>query len=351
MEDRAIRLAGAFADVVLGFEEDGVHPAEGQLEEDRAADDAPTDDDRLDALGDGSASLHHGSTVSGQTYDVKVSATDRPPLAFSTLACPEWDAATVVRHAAAGSWDGIEWRGGPDGTVRTDWTKERRASLRSAMDEAGLASIAVTTYTDLISGDSGVVRASVIDATTHAELARDLGAPAIRVFLGERDDDASPETLERRAIDALAELLERVRPFGVTVAIEPHDDHVHSDRIRPILDALPDPALGVVWDIGNAWSVGEDPAVGIAAYEGRVAWVQVKDGTGIGPTWRLCELGAGDVPLDRALSSLGPRSGLGARDPAISLEWERAWDPELAPAEVALPRAHAWLVRHLRRGT
>ena len=38
--------------------------------------------------------------------------------------------------------------------------------------------------------------------------ARDLGAPAIRAFLGERDDDASDGTLERRAIDALGELLE-----------------------------------------------------------------------------------------------------------------------------------------------
>ncbi|HET9083827.1 MAG TPA: sugar phosphate isomerase/epimerase family protein [Candidatus Limnocylindrales bacterium] len=278
-----------------------------------------------------------------------MTGTSRPRLAFSTLACPEWDATAVVQHAAAGGWDGIEWRGGPEGTIRTEWTAERRVALRRAMDDARLASIAVTTYTDLISGDSAVVRASIIDAAAHAELARDLGAPAIRVFLGERDDDAPPAKLERRAVDGLAELLERVRPFGVTVALEPHDDHVHSDRIRPILDALPDPALGVVWDIGNAWSVGEDPSIGIAAYQGRIAWVQVKDGTGIGPTWRLCELGEGDVPVHRALSSLGPASGLGARHPTISLEWERAWDPDLAPAEVALPHAHDWLVRHLRR--
>jgi beta-glucosidase len=216
------------------------------------------------------------------------------------------------------------------------------------MDAEGLASIAVTTYTNLISGDAGVVRGSIADAAAHAELARDLGAPAIRVFLGERDDEAPVETLERRAIDALDELLERVHPLGVSVAIEPHDDHVRSERIRPILEALPDPSLGVVWDIGNAWSVGEDPATGFAAYDGRIAWVQVKDGTGIEATWRLCDLGEGDVPIDRALSSLHPGSALdGGSLPTISLEWERAWDPELAPAEVALPRAHAWLVRHV----
>jgi len=352
MKDRAVRLAAAFADVVLGLEKDGVDAAEGQLQEDRATDDAPTDDEGLDALGDGSASLHHGSTVSGQTYDVKVTRTSRPRLAFSTLACPEWDAETVVQQAAAGGWDAIEWRGGPEGTVRPDWTADRRGSLRRALAAAGLGSVAVTTYSNLISSDPGVVRASVADAAAHAELARDLGAPAIRLFLGERDDDAPAETLSGRAVDAIAELLESVRPIDVTLAIEPHDDHVRSETIRPILDALPDRALGVVWDIGNAWSVGEDPAVGIAAYTGRITWVQVKDGTGLGATWRLCDLGAGDVPLDRALTSLAEANA--AADlalPPISLEWERAWDPDLAPASLALPRAHAWLVEHLGRLT
>ena len=276
--------------------------------------------------------------------------TRRPRLAFSTLACPEWDASTVVWHAATGGWDGIEWRGGPDGTVRTDWTADQRSALRQAVEVAGLRSIAVTTYSNVISGDPGVVRSSIADAVAHAELARDLGAPAIRAFLGERDDDATDGTLERRAIDALGELLDRVRALEVTVAVEPHDDHVRSDRIRPILDALPDPALGVVWDIGNAWSVGEDPADGLAAYAGRICWVQVKDGTGVDATWRLCDLGAGDVPLVRALASLAEACAVADTDvPPISLEWERAWDPDLAPAGIALPRAHAWLVRHVGR--
>ena len=98
--------------------------------------------------------------------------------------------------------------------------------------------------------------------------------------------------------------------------------------------------------------MGEDPAIGLAAYDGRIAWVQVKDGTGIGETWRLCDLGEGDVPIGRALSRLRPGSALAGHDiPTISLEWERPWDPELAPAEVALPRAHAWLMTHVTLGT
>jgi sugar phosphate isomerase/epimerase len=279
-----------------------------------------------------------------------VSGASGPTLAFSTLGCPEWDELEVVRQAAGGGWDGVEWRGGPDGTVRTGWPSGRRRELRRAMDDAGLASIAVTTYSNLISGQPSVIRASIDDAVAHAELATDLRAPAIRVFLGERDDDAPAAALEGRATDGLAVLVDRVRPLGVRVAVEPHDDHVRWPAIRPILEALRGDALGVVWDVGNAWSVGEDPADSLAAYRGRIAWVQVKDGTGTGSTWRLCEPGDGEVPLERALSALAAAcSNDGVDVPPISLEWERAWHPDLAPAELVLPRALAWLQRQFAR--
>jgi sugar phosphate isomerase/epimerase len=277
-----------------------------------------------------------------------VTGTSRPRLAFSTLACPEWDALSVVERAAAGGWDGVEWRGGPDGTVRIDWPRERRAALRRAMDGATLASIAVTTYTDLVNRDPAVVEQSIADAVAHAELAADLGAAVIRVFLGEPTDDAPVAVLTGRAIPALERLLAAVRPLDVAVAIEAHDAHVAADTIRPILDALPDATLGVVWDIGNAWSIGEPPAVGLAAYAGRIRYVQVKDGIGVGPSWHLTDVGAGEVALDDALAALARScTETGVEPPPISLEWERAWHHHLTPAEIALPRARAWLVEHV----
>ncbi len=277
-----------------------------------------------------------------------MTGTSRPRLAFSTLACPEWDAATVVERAAAGGWDGVEWRGGPDGTVRVEWTRGERLALRRAMDSTTLVSIAVTTYTDLVNRDPIVVERSIADAVAHAELAADLGAAVIRVFLGEPTDDAPVAVLTERAIAALERLLDRVRPTGIGVAIEPHDAHVAAATIRPILDALPDPTLGVVWDIGNAWSIGERPATGIEAYARRIRYVQVKDGTGVVTTWRLTDLGAGEVPLDEALGSLaGWCETSGREPPPVSLEWERAWHDHLATADVALPRAHAWLTEHV----
>lgn len=272
----------------------------------------------------------------------------RAPLAFSTLACPEWDALEVITKAVEYGYDAIEWRGGPDGTIRTTWADGRRRELRRALHQAGVSSVAVTAYPNLISGDP-VEHARSIDAIVeHVQLASDLDAPAVRVFLGVADDAAPEAELWRRAIAGLEEALRRTSGVSVAFAVEPHDDHVRADRVRPVLDAVRDPRLGVVWDIANAWSAGEPPDVGLAAYGDRIVWVQIKDGTGRGPDWRLCELGAGEVPLEPALTGLVAfATDRGEPMPPISLEWERAWHLELAPADVALPAARRWLADRL----
>jgi sugar phosphate isomerase/epimerase len=268
-----------------------------------------------------------------------------PVVGFSTLACPDWDADTVIRRAAAYRFDGIEWRGGPDGTVRTAWPLARRRAVRAALEQAGVAAIAVTAYPNLISGDPVERASSVLGIVDHVTLAGDLGAPAVRVFVGIRDDVATEPELWQRAIAGLRDALDRTSTSNVVLAIEPHDDHVGVDAVQPILDAIPDPRLGVVWDIANAWAAREAPAAGLAAYGGRISYVQVKDGTGRGTDWRLCALGAGDVPLGDALDGLIRWSAEhGVPVPPISVEWERAWHPELAPPEVALPAARRWLV-------
>ncbi len=270
------------------------------------------------------------------------------PLGFSTLACPEWDAATVIERAAVYGYDGVEWRGGPDGTVRVDWTAATRGALRRRADELGVGALAVTAYPTFIDPRAAVVDAAIDDVIRHAELAADLAAPVVRVFVGVPADHPGEAVLASRAIDGLGRLLERVRPLGVAIAIEPHDEHVRISALRPILDALPDPGLGVVWDIANAWSAGERPETGLAAYAGRIRYVQVKDGTGSGSSWRLCGLGEGEVPIDEALVGLvrwSTEAGLPC--PPVSLEWERAWHPDLAPAEAVLPFARPWIAQRL----
>jgi sugar phosphate isomerase/epimerase len=124
-------------------------------------------------------------------------------------------------------------------------------------------------------------------------------------------------------------------PIGVKIAVEPHDDFVRSSTVVPILSRVPHPALCVIWDIANAFSVGEDPAEGFVLLKDRLSYVQVKDGKRHGYTWQLCSFGQGNVPLNQAFELLLAHHYRGA----ISVEWEYAWHPELDPPEIALPAA------------
>jgi sugar phosphate isomerase/epimerase len=195
----------------------------------------------------------------------------------------------------------------------------------------------VTAYTSFIGSDEAGRRASADDLARHLELAADLGARAVRVFVGIATDAAPMTELVQRAVGSLSSVVEAARTFGVTIAIEPHDEFVRSIAVGPILDALDGRRVGAVWDIANAWSVGESPETGVAILGPRIEYVQVKDGRGRDEGWRLTAIGAGDVPLGTALALLGRARPL----PPISFEWERAWHPELPSAERVLGPALA----------
>jgi sugar phosphate isomerase/epimerase len=123
---------------------------------------------------------------------------------------------------------------------------------------------------------------------------------------------------------------------GVKIAIEPHDDFVRAADVAPVFhQAQSHPALRVIWDIGNAFAAGDDLGEGFSLLKNHLAYVQVKDGKGRDPHWRLCPLGKGDVPLNQAFELLLANHYPGA----LSVEWEYAWHPELDPPEIALPAA------------
>ena len=257
------------------------------------------------------------------------------PVTFSTLACPEWSSETVIAKAAEFDYDGIEWRGGSQGHVQPLMSASARNALRRSIANAGLFALAVTAYTSFVS-DSPVERAENVDELRlYTDLAADLGARYVRTFLGELTPGARPDTFYGRITDCLEIAASHAESVGVTIAIEPHDDFVRSSTVAPILQRLPHPALGVIWDIGNAFSLGEEPEEGFELLGQRLTYVQVKDGRGRGSTWQLTSLGQGQVPLERAFRMLLANGYTGA----FSVEWEWAWHPELDPPHIALPIA------------
>jgi len=259
----------------------------------------------------------------------------RNPITFSTLACPEWKIETVLARAVAFGYDGIEWRGGPEGHVRPSMSASERASLRRHVADAGLFSLAATAYTSFVSDDPAVQQDSVDELRRYLDLAAEVGARYVRVFLGELRPGDDLAAARPRIAPCLASAASHAEAVGVGIAVEPHDDFVRSASVAPIFERVPHPAVGAVWDVGNTFAAGEDPAEGFHWLGQRLFYVQVKDSIGRHPDRRLTRLGEGEVPLAGAVALLLNHGYQGA----FSVEWERAWHSDLDPAEVALPHA------------
>jgi sugar phosphate isomerase/epimerase len=261
-------------------------------------------------------------------------------IAFSTLACPHWGIETVIAKASEFGYDSLEWRGGPQGHLQPDLPASTKGQMRQQCSDAGLRSLAVTAYTSFVAESSKERQANVDELRRYADLAAEIGASYVRAFLGELPEGMKIDTGNYENIsDCLTAAAEYASSIGVNIAVEPHDDFVRSSSILPILKRVQHPALQVIWDIGNAFAAGEEPAEGFALLRERLAYVQVKDGKGRAADWELCALGEGDVPLGQAFELLLANDFQGA----FSVEWEYAWHPELEPPEFALPAARRTL--------
>jgi sugar phosphate isomerase/epimerase len=259
----------------------------------------------------------------------------RNPITFSTLACPEWTIETILARAVAFGYDGIEWRGGPDGHVQPSMSTSERARLRRRVADSGLFSLAVTAYTSFVSDDLAVRQENVDELRRYLDLAADFGARYVRVFLGELRPGDDVAVARSRIVHCLESAAPHAGAVSVGLAVEPHDDFVRSASVAPIFERVPHPAVGAVWDVGNTFAAGEDPVEGFQLLGKRLFYVQVKDLIGRYPERRLTRLGEGEVPLASAVELLLNHGYQGA----FSVEWERAWYSDLDPAEVALLHA------------
>jgi sugar phosphate isomerase/epimerase len=258
------------------------------------------------------------------------------PITFSTLACPHWQIETIIAKASEYGYDGIEWRGGPHGHLQPDMPTTTRTRLRGQCSDAGLTSLAVTAYTSFVSNSAKERQDNVDELRRYADLAAEIGAHYVRAFLGELPEGTKRDPgIYQNISDCLNAASEYADSVAVKIAVEPHDDFVRSPTLVPILSRVPHPALRVIWDIGNAFAAGEEPAEGFDLLKDRLAYVQVKDGKGRNPDWQLCSVGEGDLPLDQAFELLLAHDF----QDAFSIEWEYAWHPELDPPEIALPAA------------
>ncbi|MFD5099312.1 sugar phosphate isomerase/epimerase family protein [Streptomyces albidochromogenes] len=258
--------------------------------------------------------------------------------AFSTLGVPGMPLRDVVRLANSTGYDGVELRAHPEEPVHPAIGAEERADVVERFDAAGVRILAVAGYAQ--------VAAPGEDEPVHQELrgllalARDLGAPYVRVFPG-GGDEQDQEEADAAAARRLGLAAETAADMGVRILLETHDSHRTGAAAARVLGPVGHKNVGALWDVMHTWLGGETPAAAHAVLAPHLGYTQVKDIASADDTTPLA-LGAGALPLDECVRLLDD-------DAWVCWEYEKRWYPDAADLPGMLAAGREYL-EHARTG-
>ncbi|MFI7384652.1 sugar phosphate isomerase/epimerase family protein [Streptomyces sp. NPDC049813] len=263
-------------------------------------------------------------------------------LAFSTLGVPGLPLADVLSLATAHGFHGVELRAHPEEPVHPGLGAAARAEAVAAAKAAGVEILAVAGYARVAApGDDAPV---LDEVRALVDLARDLGAPYVRVFPGGGDglDEEGLAAADARAAARLGVAAEYAADRGVRVLLETHDSHRTGAAASRVVGPVGHRNVGVLWDVMHTWLGGEQPSVSYAALSPYLGYVQVKDIAGADDTTPLA-LGEGVLPLAECVEVLS-REGW---DGWLCWEYEARWYEAAAPLPELLGRGREHLARLL----
>ncbi|WP_035750211.1 sugar phosphate isomerase/epimerase family protein [Arthrobacter sp. 35W] len=274
-------------------------------------------------------------------------------LAFSTLGCPGATLEDVVELAVRHGATGLELRSGEGQLVHTGLSTAERAALRGALAAAGIEVLGVASYVRIGAPDQD--DAQVLAALeAELELARDLGAGGVRVFPGAgapaggidvrmHRSAADKRMLRRLAAAVLALRAGSGTAGGPVILLETHDSHPRGADLARVLTALdavvPGHGVRVIWDMVHPARAGESPEQTLAALDPWLAYAQIKDATMAGHPELV---GEGDIPVAEIAALMEARDGAGGW---LSLEWEKAWHPDIPDLDTALAALNNWFAK------
>ena len=267
-------------------------------------------------------------------------------LSFSTLGCPSWDLDTICARGREFGFDGVDFRGyldTVDVTRLVEFTT-RAAETKRRLDDAGLA----------VSGLSSSIRVcapeqredNIEEARRTIVVARALECQNVRVFGGGLSDEIGHEAAAGIGRDCVEAILALDGARELRWLFETHDHWIRSRDCALLLERVPDPAFGALWDMGHAPRIaGESPRETIAAIGPRIGYTHVKDAVyepdhaqAMQDGWRYVVPGTGELPLADAIAALKAAG----YDGWLVFEHEKRWHPELMEPEEVFPQFVQW---------
>jgi len=253
---------------------------------------------------------------------------------FSNLGCPDWDLETIASKAAEYGYDGVELRSQNDNPfLFPNPPLKHRRHVKSLFDAKGLDICCVSAYSRFATSDEKTLEDNKQILVDDILLARDLGAPVVRSFLGENKDLTHQEIINHSS-DYLNYCGDLALSLGIKVVFETHDAWCSGKLMKLAFDKITSKGAAVLWDLVNNQLQGETAAGFFGVIGERCAHVHMKDfiKKPDGAT-EYCFMGDGLAESRECMELLRSMNYQGY----VSFEWEKRWHPEIPGPEEAFP--------------
>jgi sugar phosphate isomerase/epimerase len=247
-------------------------------------------------------------------------------IAFSTIVCHEYTLPQIAEAAKRHGYDAVELYGLEGQRVTPKVLAERIDDVKRDLKDVRVIAAHSWTYLDFRDDDEQRARAAIINQAL--EQAASLEIPLVKFFGQAPPPDLAPNDAYEVMAASAAPLARRAAELGVTLMVETHDGLPRGADVKPLLDLVQEPALGVLWDVFHPHRCGEDVAVTDELIGGRTAHVHLKDNLrrpGQYPDafkgWHPVPPGDGEVPNQEAVTLLHARGYRGF----VAVDAERMW--------------------------
>ncbi|WP_373501728.1 sugar phosphate isomerase/epimerase family protein [Desulfococcus sp.] len=203
-------------------------------------------------------------------------------LAYSSNAFVKHSLADTIENVARLGFKGIEIMCDKPHLYPPDFTDDDLAGVGSALEKCGLKATNLNCFTLFAVGDTYLPSWIEADASRREirvrhtldclKVASRLGCGCISVPPGGPLDGMDPREAVRLFREGLDRVLPEAEASGVTVLIEPEPDLLieNTAQFKSFMKEMHSPNLGLNFDIGHFYCVGEDPA---AAFEELFRWI------------------------------------------------------------------------------
>jgi sugar phosphate isomerase/epimerase len=252
---------------------------------------------------------------------------------FTNLGCPNWNLEQIAEKAAEYGYDGVELRSHADNPyLFPNPPLSHRKYIQELFGKYNLDISCISAYSRFADSDPKILEENKQILVSDIILARDLGAPMVRSFLGENKELTNEQVIEHAApyLNYCADFADLL---GVKVVFETHDAWCSGELMQLAFSKISSPGAAVLWDVANNHERGESVTGFFDAVGERCAHVHLKDIRKTDGKTKLCLAGEGEVQIKECLAILKNAGYAGY----ITFEWEKRWHPDIEEPEIALP--------------